>query len=137
MHTVSYEFLMKPKESAGCHQTLSSLVGSGHETTLHPTDIIHVVSVPRTSHFSLLFHHHFLVSCCIPLLCIIVNAAKLKKAWKQGFAGIYLIITYHNRQVCLRVLCNYISLGRGWKEEGCLCSCPGSQPYCTVPGCEN
>ena len=33
MHTVSYEFLMKPEESAGCHQTLSSRVGSGHETT--------------------------------------------------------------------------------------------------------
>ena len=32
MHTVSYEFLMKPEESAGCHQTLSSRVGSGHET---------------------------------------------------------------------------------------------------------
>ena len=29
MHT---EFLTKPKESAECHQTLSSRVGSGHET---------------------------------------------------------------------------------------------------------
>ena len=27
MHTVSYEFLMKPEESAGCHQTLSLLGG--------------------------------------------------------------------------------------------------------------
>ena len=34
------------------------------------------------------------------------------------------------------VLCNYISLGREWKEEGCLCSCPESQSYCTVPGGE-
>ena len=32
MHTASYEFLIKPKESAGCHQTLSSRVGSGDET---------------------------------------------------------------------------------------------------------
>ena len=32
MPTASYEFLMKPKESAGCHQTLSSRVGSGDET---------------------------------------------------------------------------------------------------------
>ena len=32
MHTASYEFLMKPKESAGCHQTLSTRVGSGDET---------------------------------------------------------------------------------------------------------
>ena len=32
MHTVSYEFLMKPEESAECHQTLSSRVGSGHES---------------------------------------------------------------------------------------------------------
>ena len=32
MHTASYEFLMKPKESAGCHQTLSARVGSGDET---------------------------------------------------------------------------------------------------------
>ena len=39
MHTASYEFLMKPKESARCHQTLSARVGSGDETiysyTLH------------------------------------------------------------------------------------------------------
>ena len=34
MHTASYEFLMKPKESAGCHQTLSARVGSGDETSL-------------------------------------------------------------------------------------------------------
>ena len=32
MHTASYEFLMKPKESARCHQTLSARVGSGDET---------------------------------------------------------------------------------------------------------
>ena len=32
MHTVSYEFLMKPEESADSHQTLSPRVGSGHET---------------------------------------------------------------------------------------------------------
>jgi len=48
MHTASYEFLMKPKESAGCHQTLSSRVGSGDETTLQsnphdlPYDQIHM-----------------------------------------------------------------------------------------------
>ena len=34
MHTASYEFLVKPKESAGCHQTLSARVGSGDETIL-------------------------------------------------------------------------------------------------------
>ena len=32
MQTANYEFLMKPKESAGCHQTLSMPVGSGDET---------------------------------------------------------------------------------------------------------
>ena len=32
MHTVSYEFLIKPKESAECHQTLSFWVGSSNET---------------------------------------------------------------------------------------------------------
>ena len=26
--------LVKPKESAGCHQTLSSRVGAGHETNM-------------------------------------------------------------------------------------------------------
>ena len=36
MHTASYEFVMKPKESAGCHQTLSSRVGSGDETNHFP-----------------------------------------------------------------------------------------------------
>ena len=35
MHTVSCEFVINPEESAKCHQTLSSLVGSGHETKLH------------------------------------------------------------------------------------------------------
>ena len=35
MHTASYEFLMKPKESAECHQTLSVQVGSGDETSIH------------------------------------------------------------------------------------------------------
>ena len=34
MHTASYEFIMKPKESAGCHQTLSAQVGSGDETSI-------------------------------------------------------------------------------------------------------
>jgi len=34
MHTASYEFLMKPKKSAGCHQSLSAWVGSGDETRL-------------------------------------------------------------------------------------------------------
>ena len=38
MHTASYEFLMKPKESAGCHQTLSARVGSGDETILKATE---------------------------------------------------------------------------------------------------
>ena len=32
MHTASYEFLIKPKESAGCHLTLSVRVKSGDET---------------------------------------------------------------------------------------------------------
>ena len=36
MHIAGYEFLMKPKESAGCHQTLSLLVGSGDETREEP-----------------------------------------------------------------------------------------------------
>ena len=35
MHTASYEFLMKPKESARCHQTLSTRVGSGDETSIY------------------------------------------------------------------------------------------------------
>ena len=32
MHTASYEFSMKPKESAECHQTLSSRLRSGDKT---------------------------------------------------------------------------------------------------------
>jgi len=38
MHTASYEFLIKPKESAGCHQTLSARVGSGDETSVWGRD---------------------------------------------------------------------------------------------------
>ena len=38
MHTASYEFLMKLKESAGCHQTLSTQVGSGDETMVGQAD---------------------------------------------------------------------------------------------------
>ena len=41
MHTASYEFLMKPKESAGCHQTLSARVGSGLGTRLRWRRIRH------------------------------------------------------------------------------------------------
>ena len=33
--TANYEFVMKPDESAECHQTLSLLGGSGHETNTH------------------------------------------------------------------------------------------------------
>ena len=35
MHTASYELLLKPKESARCHQTLSARVGSGDKTRLY------------------------------------------------------------------------------------------------------
>ena len=36
MRTTIYEFLMKSKELAGCHQTLSARVGSGDETNILP-----------------------------------------------------------------------------------------------------
>ena len=39
MHTASYEFLMKPEVSGGCHQTLSVRVGSGDETNFIPVTI--------------------------------------------------------------------------------------------------
>ena len=39
MHTASYEFLMKPEESTGCHQTLSLQVGSGDETSVKWTPL--------------------------------------------------------------------------------------------------
>ena len=55
MHTASYEFLMKPKESAGCHQTLSVRVGSGDETTLPLTTPAHLSpTVTWLAHDSLL-----------------------------------------------------------------------------------
>ena len=38
MHTASYEFLMKLKESAGCHRTLSAWVGSGDGTMVGQAD---------------------------------------------------------------------------------------------------
>ena len=41
--TASYEFLMKPKESTGCHQTLSSRVGSGYETSHTRLTLTHVL----------------------------------------------------------------------------------------------
>ena len=47
MHTASYEFLMKPKESAGCHQTLSARVGSGDET--NPEEVGHAYGPARNS----------------------------------------------------------------------------------------
>ena len=43
MHTASYEFLMKPKESARCHHTLSSWVGSGYETSHTRLALTHVL----------------------------------------------------------------------------------------------
>ena len=36
MHTASYEFLMKPKESAGCHQTLSQKTPNQHVSLFLP-----------------------------------------------------------------------------------------------------
>ena len=38
MHTASYEFLMKLKESAGCHQTLFVWMGSRDETMVGQAD---------------------------------------------------------------------------------------------------
>ena len=38
MHTASYEFLMRLKESAGCHQTHSARVESGDETMVGQAD---------------------------------------------------------------------------------------------------
>ena len=35
MHTASYEFLMKPEQSVGCHQTLSWWVWSWDETIMY------------------------------------------------------------------------------------------------------
>ena len=63
MHTASYEFLMKSKESAGCLQTLSTRVGSGDETNrllseVHLTflggDYLRVGSDPKKSWYDLL-----------------------------------------------------------------------------------
>ena len=42
MHTTNYDFLMKPKESARCHQTLSSRVGSGDETNIVRSSCVHM-----------------------------------------------------------------------------------------------
>ena len=44
MHTASYEFLIKPKELAGYHQTLSTWVGSGDKTMFSKvfSDKLHV-----------------------------------------------------------------------------------------------
>ena len=39
MHTASFEFFMKPKDSAGCHQTLSVRVGSGDEIVFTPPSL--------------------------------------------------------------------------------------------------
>ena len=46
MHTGSYEFLMKPKESAECHWTLSSWVGSGHKTSRRKPYLTYVNFIP-------------------------------------------------------------------------------------------
>ena len=52
MHTASYEFLIKPKESARCHQTLSVWVGSGDETSwpLDPDSSHHILCTSPTTH---------------------------------------------------------------------------------------
>ena len=44
MHTANHEFVMKPKKSAGCHQTLSSQVGSGYDTRPGKNTILHTDS---------------------------------------------------------------------------------------------
>ena len=69
MHTASYEFLMKPKESAGCHQTLSTRVGSGDETTLHRLPYHPVHSTQNRSHNTV----HHMVTSMSGTLCLHVN----------------------------------------------------------------
>ena len=63
MHTASYEFLMKPKESAGCHQTLSARVGSGDETSIIPALFALHFGMPSLHLFTflMLFFLNFLV----------------------------------------------------------------------------
>ena len=41
IHTVNYEFLIKPEESAKCHQTLSSQVGSENKTNALLSQAMH------------------------------------------------------------------------------------------------
>ena len=55
MHTASYKFVMKPEESARCHQTLSSQVGSGDKTSLS-TRLVSVLLVlwPETKEMTFL-----------------------------------------------------------------------------------
>ena len=62
MHTVSYEFLMKPKESAGCHQTLSSRVGAGHETTGPWAELL--TSLPKRGVGTILSVSHLVMKVC-------------------------------------------------------------------------
>ena len=59
MHTASYKFLMKPKESAGCHQTLSSWVGSGDEIASYVACVCVCVCVSYVDLFELIIYSKF------------------------------------------------------------------------------
>ena len=68
VHTVRYEFLTKPEESAQCHQTLSSRVGSGHESNLMLDSMVTLIDAhhyEKYKHEDHPVHVQWTWQCCV------------------------------------------------------------------------
>ena len=90
MHTASYEFLMKPKESARCHQTLSAWVGSGDETTSS-----YYTALPYSFHFYILMVSHTVAAAqnvAVPRAVdeMVIGMLPPQRAAEQMVAGVIL-----------------------------------------------
>ena len=64
---------MKPKESAGCHQTLSSWVGSGDETATRSLELV----------FTAITNYYSNVSFMAEVPDILVTITKPVQAWEK------------------------------------------------------
>ena len=111
MHTASYEFLMKPKESARCHQTLSARVGSGDETSIYE-ECVSKYSNKTEAHL-----HGTATYEVQLLLCSYYN-------WHKRYLASYLWprtqALLRKEEMSLGMRLSYLGAIQGWKCRMCV-----------------
>ena len=140
MRTVSYEFLMKPEESAECHQTLSPQVGSGHETT-HPPSLSSLQAYPEFlityrimnpvntpgSKLKWLILHHATTNCLAPSYYYFFLSVSLQYliqfslyTYKMVDKKILAVFMAHTRLYNTKVNWNLIAWGSGKRKRSSI-----------------